>query len=274
MKKWILIGGGIVVAIIIVLLVTVVSNLGPMIKKAVNVYGPDITKTEVRLGDVGISIFSAEAELKEFLLGNPAGFTSPYAMKVGSVKVNVDEKSITGDTIIIDRIEVVAPDISYEKSGGTDNFQTILNNVKETVGADRKTGNKKSDKNGAGKKILIRNFIVKDGKVNLSMSVLAGKTISAPLPDIHLKDIGQKKGGASPAEAFNDVFNALYSKIISPDVAVNLNKGLQALGSSAGALGESAAKEIEGAKEKIKAVEETGQGVKAVTDKFKGLLGK
>ncbi|MBW2359092.1 MAG: hypothetical protein JRF21_10575 [Deltaproteobacteria bacterium] len=66
MKKWILIGSGAVVVIIIVLLVVGVSNLGPIIKNAVNTHGPKMTKTEVRLGDVGISIFSAEAKLKDF----------------------------------------------------------------------------------------------------------------------------------------------------------------------------------------------------------------
>ena len=72
------------------------TNLGPMIKTAVNKYGPEITQTDVRLGAVDISIFSAEAKLKDFLLGNPKGFASPHAMKVGAINLNVDEKSITG----------------------------------------------------------------------------------------------------------------------------------------------------------------------------------
>ena len=49
---------------------------------------------------------------------------------------------------------------------------------------------------------MINNVIVKDGKVNLTMAVLGGKQITAPLPDIHLKDIGKEKGGATPAQAF------------------------------------------------------------------------
>ena len=54
MKKWILIGGGAFVVIVAVVIVLGVSNLGPMIKSAVNTFGPEITKTEVKLGDVGI----------------------------------------------------------------------------------------------------------------------------------------------------------------------------------------------------------------------------
>jgi len=46
------------VVVVVVFLVVGISNIGPIIKKAVNTYGPDITKTAVRLGDVDVSVFS------------------------------------------------------------------------------------------------------------------------------------------------------------------------------------------------------------------------
>jgi len=257
MKKWILIGGGAFVVIIGIVIVVGVSNLGPMIKSAVNTYGPEMTKTEVRLGDVDISLFSAEAELKSFFLGNPKGFRSPQAMNVGSIFVNIDEKSLTGNTIIIDRIEVVAPEITHEKIGRTDNFQTILNNVKKAVGADKtpQTSAKKG-KADEGKKILIKNFIVRDGKVTLDMPILKGKTITTKLPDIHLKDVGKEKGGATPADAFKEIFGALYAKITSPEVTDVFNKGLGGLTTGTQTV-----------------TERAKEGVKTATDKIKGLFG-
>jgi len=264
MKKWFLIGG-VIVIVIIIFLVLGVSNLGPLIKNAVNTYGPKITKTEMRLADVGISIFSGEAKLKGFYLGNPKGFKSPEAMKVGSVYVDVDEGSLTGDTMIIDKIAVVRPEITYEKARGTDNFQTILNNVKRTVGAGG-ASKKETEKEGAGKKILIRDFIVEGGKVNLSMSMLAGKSVSASLPDIHLKDVG--KGGASPAKAFEEVFAALYEKITSRAVADVLNQELKALYPGMEAVGEGAKKQLEGVAEGAK------KELEGATDKVKGFFGK
>jgi len=269
MKKWILLGGGVIIVIIVIAIVVGLSNIGPMIKNAVNTYGPKLTKTEVRVGDVGVSLFSAEAELKDFFLGNPKGFKSPQAMSVKSIYVNVDEKSLTGNTIIIDRIEVVAPEITHEKIHGTDNFQTILNNVKKAVGADKAT--EKPDekvKKDEGKKILIKNFIVRDGKINLAMSMLGGKTLSASLPDIHLKDVGQEKGGTSPADAFKEIFAALYAKITSPAVTDVFNKGLEKLASGTKAVTEEAKKKLETASEGAQ------KEVKATTDKLKGLFGK
>ena len=255
MKKWI-IAGGVIVVLVIVLLIVGVSNLGPMIKSGVNNYGPGITKTEVRLGDVDVSIFSGEAKLKDFYLGNPKGFKSSQAVRVGAIHVDVDEKSlITGDTIIIDRIEVAGPDITYEKTGGTDNFKAILDNVKRTVGkGDKKRSSGEKDR---GKKILIRNFIVRNGKVNLTMPALGGKTISASLPDIHLRDVGQKSNGASPAEVFKEIFTAMYEKITSPAVTGIFNRGLKDLGVGMEEVAENAKKSLG-----------------AVTDNFKGLFGK
>lgn len=269
MKKWILIGGGAFVVIVVIVVVVGVSNLGPIIKNAVNTFGPEITKTEVRLGDVEISLFSAEAKLKDFFLGNPEGFKSPQALSVRSIHVNVDEKSLTKDTIIIDRIEVVAPEITYEKVRGTDNFKAIQNNVNKVVSA-----NKTAKKSGAqgkedgGKKIIIRNFIVKDGKVNLTMSALGGKTIAANLPDIHLKDVGQKEGGVSPADAFKEIFDTLYAKINSPAVTDIFSKGLKTLTGGTKAVTEGVTKQLGTAGEGVKG------GVKSATDKLKGIFGK
>ena len=267
MKKWILIGGGALIVIIIVVVVVGLSNLGPIIKNVVNAYGPQMTKTEVRLEDVDISIFSGKAKLKGFYLGNPKGFKSPEAMRVGSVNVDVDEKSLTGDTIIISRIEVVRPEITYEKIRGTDNFRTILNNLKGSA-SQGEPSKKSAGKQGEGKKLLIKDFIVREGKVNLALSMVGGKTISAPLPDIHLKDVGKEKGGASPAEVFEKVFAALHEQFTSPAMTNMLNKELKELGTSLDAVRGEAKKQLEslGTGEK--------KSMETVTDKVKGLLGK
>jgi uncharacterized protein involved in outer membrane biogenesis len=252
MKKWIIVGAVVVIAIVLFLLVGI-SNLGPLIKNGVNTYGPRITKTEVRLGDVGLSLFSGQANLKDLYMGNPKGFRSPEAMKVRSIHVDLDEKSLAGDTIIIDRIEVIGPEITYEKVTTTDNFQTILNNMKETMGGGGpSTG--KSEKSVGGKKLLVKDFIVRGGKVNLAVSAVVQKDITASLPDMHLKEVG--KGGVPAAQVFAEIVAALYQEITSRSVTETLNQELKALGLDkeglAGTVGEDAKKDLEGVTERVK----------------------
>jgi hypothetical protein len=265
MKKWIFIGIGAIV-VVIAIIIFGLSNLGPIIKQAVNSYGPKITKTELHVDDVGVSIFSAEAKIKRFFLGNPTGFKTPSAMKIGSVLVNVDEKSLTSNTIVVDRIEVITPEITYERIGKNDNFNAILKNI--TKASDSKTSSKQeSEKEGAGKKLIIRNFIVKDGKVNLDLSVYGIKDkqkISATLPNIHLKDIGKKENGASPAEAFKEIFEALYGTITSPAVTDLLNKELSSRGVNLDSLGKDAIKNLGDTVGKEEGLKDVGKTIKGI----------
>jgi hypothetical protein len=255
MKNWLVIGILVVLIIIVVLVITGLKNLGHLIKTAVNRYGPDITKTEVKSGDVRISLSFAKAELMDFYLGNPAEFTSPMAMRVGSILVNVDKSSLMRRTIIINRIELIAPEIYYEKIRGSDNFKAILNNIKISIGADKHLSKDPAGKIKDGKKIFIKDFIVNDGRINLVTAVLGGKAISVPLPDIHLKDLGKDKDGSSPSEISNEIFSALYEKLTESVVSDILNKGLQFNGLS-----------LETINDKVK------KGVEVVMDKWKGYL--
>jgi len=94
MKKWVMIIAGVVIVVVAILFVVVISNLGPVIKTAVNTYGPEITKTDVHLSDVDVSLLSAQAEIRKFYLGNPAKFKSPEAMTVRSIYIDMNEKSL------------------------------------------------------------------------------------------------------------------------------------------------------------------------------------
>lgn len=258
MKKWLLIGIGTVVVIIIALLIVGLSNLGPIIKKTVETVGPKMTKTEVKLDDVGISIFSGEAKLKGFLLGNPKGFKTPTAMQVGSIYVDVDEASLTKDVIVIDQIEISSPKITYETKGKTDNFKAIQHNVKKSSGATKqaaKSGDAPAD-GGKEKKLIINRVIVTDGEITIAGGIL-GEGVTLPLPDIELTDIGKDKGGASPAEAFSQIFGSLADGIGSAATS-----GLEMLKDGAEAL-------QEGVEEAGKEVEE---GAESVTKGVKSLF--
>jgi hypothetical protein len=229
MKKWILIGAGIVIVIIVIFLVIGISKIGPIIKTAVNTYGPGITKTDLRLDDVGVSLFSGDVKLKGFLLGNPKGFTSPDAMKVKSIYVNVEEKSLMKDPVVIDKIEIDSPEITYEKTSGTDNFMAIMENVKKSVGMGE-ASREKPKEGEKGRNLLIKDFVLKDGKVNLVAAFLGGKSIGVTLPDIRLTNIGGGKEGVSPAKASEVILAALYEKITSSAVTDSLNNELKKLG--------------------------------------------
>src|SRR6056297_65000 len=269
MKK-LLIAVGVLIVVLIIIIAVTVSNLGPMVKTAVNKYGPEITQTDVKLSDVDVSLFAGEATLADFLLGNPEGFNTPQAITVKKVHVNIDEKSILKDTIIIDKIEVMSPHINYEIKGKTDNFRALLDNIKQSTGAKEAPPEKKQPAPDEGEKpkknILIKEFILKDGTVDLATTMLKDQKVSASLPDLHLTDIGGKDG-APPAEAFQAIFDKIYAQIQSSQVRDALNEQLKELGP------EFAKLQIDAEGSLDKAMEKGKKGLESIKDKVKGFFG-
>ena len=225
MKKFGIVGAIILLALI-VLLVAGLFSLGPGVTKAINVYGPRLTKTEVRVSNVDISLLSGTATLSEFILGSPKGFTSSETMKVRSIYVDVDERSLFGDTLVIDRIEVFRPEIFYEKRGGTDNLKTILDAMK--------SGQKKSEPSAsrktAGKRLLIKDLILREGTLNVFDPGAEGRNVRVNLSELRLRNVSGETAVAVTAEALAAVLDAIYKQVTSPGRVGTLNRDLKTMG--------------------------------------------
>jgi len=255
MKKRIIAGIILILVIAVIALLYTVSHLGPLIKNAVNTYGPGMTKTDVRLSDVNVSLLSGRASIQNLFIGNPPGFKSREALSVNSVYVDVDEKSLIGSTIIIDRIEVISPRITYETRGSTDNFKTILNNIRSAARSGTTAGTAQAKKK-PGKKVLIRDLIIRDGKVTVASTLAGGGRITVSLPDTHLTNVGGNGKGVTPEEAFTAIVSNLYAGITSPSVIGGIDSQLKQAGTGIG----SAGRNIQ-------------EGVNSVTGALKGVLG-
>ena len=257
MKK-LLIGLAVVVVLVVGGVVYFASNLDSIIKTAVEDVGSEATKTKVTLDGVKISLTSGEGTLSGFHMGNPEGFKTPEAMSFGKVNVKVDTGSVTNDVIVIKEVVIAAPQITYELAGGGSNIQTIQKNVDafaKSMGAGG--GQKPAEKSEGGKKVIIEHLYVRDGKIGVSAAFLAGKQMNVPLPNIHMTDIGKKKGGASPAE----VADQLLTKISQSATGAVSGLGLDKMMGSAKDAASGAAKSLEGA-------------TKGIGDSLKGVFGK
>ncbi|MFT5440519.1 MAG: hypothetical protein ACI9MJ_002393 [Alphaproteobacteria bacterium] len=259
MKKM-LIGVAIVAVLAIGGVVYFASNLDSLIKTAVEKFGSEATKTKVTLSSVDLSLQSGAAALNGFRMGNPAGFKTDKAMSFGTVSIKIDPASLTSEIIVIKEVVISGPDITYESGDGGSNFDVIQKNVDayaKSLGAGG--GDKKEAEEEGGKKIIIEHLYVRDGKVALNSPLLLGKTVSVPLPDIHLKDIGKKEKGATPAQVAGKLMDEISGSIagagkagvasaakMAKDAMDGAKKMLEGAGSGAGNAVDDATKSIKG----------------------------
>jgi len=232
MKKLFLrigLGGVVLIALV---LVVVFFSLNSIVKKGVETLGPEMTRVDVRLGSADISPFSGGGRLSKLFVGNPEGFKTPSAIQMGDIKVGVKVSSVLKDVIVINEINIQAPEITLEGNLSGNNLSKILDNVS---GADEKqkaapaaTGAKKE------KKFCVKELVIDGGKINLSldMSILGGKSATIPLPAIHLSNIGTETDGVTAAELVKQIMKPLLESVLDAakkEIASG-GKGLENLG--------------------------------------------
>ncbi len=257
--KRVAIGLAALVVILVVGVLVLYSSLGAIITKAVNTTGPEIIQAKVNLDETVIDTTSGKGSMHGLFIGNPEGFETESAFKMDKIEIALDTASVTSDTIVINEINIQAPEVTYELGGGGSNIDAIQKNVdafvKKHVGAS--DSKEKSETKEGGTKMVIDHVYVKGGKVNISATLLGGKSMTVPLPDIHLKDLGKKENGATPGEVVKSIIGALNKSIVKAVAPLNLDK-----------VGEVTGKAVEGVKDTLK------KGTEGVTDSMKGIFGK
>lgn len=264
MKKIIL---GIVVLVVVVLVALVVGValfLDSGLKKGIETVGPQVAKVDVKLDGVSLSLLSGSGTIKGLVIGNPQGYQSPHAIRVGSVSLSLSPGSVFSDKIIVKSIRVEAPEIIYELGPGGNNLKKIQANLQESAGGESA---KSTPASGAsGKKLQVDEVIVTGGKVTLASSLLGGKGLSSPIPEIHLTNLGTSPEGITSAELTQKILSQVMDG--SYNVAQNMLKqaGKEVLNVAEGA-GKEALKAAEGAGKS--AVDAAGKALKGVGGLFK-----
>lgn len=233
-KKWKKVVG-VVVLVLVVLALAALLMLDGIIKTAVEKVGSFVTKCDVTVEDVNLSLLRGELDIVNFKVGNPEGYKTDSLMSIGRIFVAMDRNSVFTDTIRVRKVEIAEPAFTVEVGLGHTNVGTVLDNVNRLVPA--KDGEKKPEPEPTegGKKVVIDHVLVNGGKVSVSATILGGNALPIPLPTVELHDIGKEKGGTSMPEAIAEIFQGMLKGVL--DVA---NKALGSVGDAAGAVTEGA----------------------------------
>lgn len=233
MKRILLLVGGLGVVLVVALVIFVFTGLGAAIKAVVEGVGSEVTKTEVRLASADVSVTSGQGRLKGLVVGNPKGYSTPSAIELGEIKVTLDTATVTSDTIVIKEVLIDGPHLTYEFGPGGSNIGVIQENA-ASFGGGGGGGSGKGGKDSGGtkepsgarqeggKKVIIENLIVRNGRVGVSASFLKGKSVGAGLREIHLKDVGKSEGGATAAEVAQELLGALTKSALDAVAGLNL----------------------------------------------------
>jgi hypothetical protein len=214
------------------------SNLGPILKAAIEKYGSAATQTQVKVDSVTLSASSGQGTITGLVVDNPKGFSTPHAMELSSIAVAINTSTLTQNPVEVSAVTIAAPHVTYEQGDSGGNLQKLQQNVTQYAGgsASAKSPSGQAPKPSspaqpstssstpptgpsaasgppgqaqADRKLIIDKLDVTEGQVTVAATLLKGRTLTASLPAIHLTDIGKKEGGATPAEVAQLVISAI-----------------------------------------------------------------
>jgi uncharacterized protein involved in outer membrane biogenesis len=221
-----------VAVLLVVVLVVVVLFLGQLVKTAVERVGPQFAGVEMSLESARVYLLLGDIKLTGLVIGNPEGFKTPSAVELAQFVVDIDMGSLFTDTIVIKKIHIDGPQITYERGLKTSNLTQIQENLAPAEEKPKKEESEapkeKSDK--PAKKVVIDDFFLENGKVSVSIALAGGKKLTVPMAPMHLTDIGKDSDGASITDIVNEVYGAIMASVgnavsASGDLAGDALKG-------------------------------------------------
>jgi uncharacterized protein involved in outer membrane biogenesis len=229
MKKWIIRLAIVGVVLLVAAVAALFYFLNDIVKSGVETAGPQLTKGELRLTKANLSPFSGLAQMTGLFVGNPQGWKSDSAVKVGDVKVMLNVRSALSDTVIIDSIHIQAPEITYETTLTGSNLGKILENIEAAAGGATPTDTAASK---PGKKFRVKDIHIQGARVHLAA---LGKQITVPLADIRLQNIGTDGQGATAAELTRDILKPLLASVVkaAAESATGITQQVKDLGKDA-----------------------------------------
>ena len=217
---------GIVVGVIIVLLIVLLLTLPFIIKGSIQHVGPMITGVPMNIKHIAFNPFEGSLTIRELFVGNPQGYSSPYAVKLGYFHVDIGMKTLFSKKILIERVEVKGVDLNYETSLLLkNNIQEIQDNVNKLAGADQKQEKapEKKEKAPGQKPLQIDYLELRD---ITAWVVMKGTKAKAPLmvAPIVMTQLGTGEDGITSVMVINDVLISMVTgvtKLIGVNAAVD-----------------------------------------------------
>lgn len=259
-KKGLLLILGTAAVVAAVLFFLLISNLDDIVKGAIEKYGSRATRTAVTVASVRLNIRDGEGSIHGLSIGNPGGFSAPHAFNLEAISLAIDTASVRNDPVIIEKVQISGPWVIYEVDpSGKSNMQEINKNL----GLEKRSGQPAGEgKKGREKKIIIKDFIIENGRVEIRVAALPGEPIFATLPKIHLKNLGGR-GGETPSEIATQVLAPLVDRAMGAAADAGVQRYLgksreevkrmveQKAKEQLGEMGEDATKETEGVLKKF-----------------------
>ncbi len=192
------------------------ERLDVIVKVALEHYGPQVAGVSIDVGEVEISPRDGRGVLRRVDIGNPPGFSTQRAARLGEITVLVDPATVRAPVVLIHEISIGATTVTYEQGAHGTNLEAIQKHIAGYVkqAAEESRGAAKTPSGrDVRHRFIVERLVIHNAKVTLTNAQLKGQGVTFDLPDIELANLGKRQGGATASEIASTVADALTARI-------------------------------------------------------------
>lgn len=228
MQKSVLIVGLAIIAAIVLVMASVgyvLFDIDGLIRKQTEATASRAFKTEASLADASMSLKTGEGRLIGLRIPNPPGFPMGDAVDAPLITAQVDTDVSAGPVMTVAEAVIDHPKVRLDIASG----QANLIRLAESARALARQVHDGVDTRGPVQRFRIKQLTLKDGSLTVGADVLKNKTVTVPMPDSRLIDVGGE-GGLLPAELVAAVYELIVTASERASRRVDLSKAAEDAG--------------------------------------------
>lgn len=202
---------GLVLFLAIVVVVMVFWG-GHVIKTSVNRLGPQLLGVPVVLEDARFHPIRGFVSLSGLVVGNPEGFRTESLFDLTYLEVDIDMWTVFSDPIVITRIVIKKPQITYEMGLRRTNIGVLLDRLEGEVEADEVAIETEMEVAPA-RGVVIQELVLRDATARISATALRGGSVPITLGTITLNDLGGED--QSITQISTQIMGAIFGVLVN-----------------------------------------------------------
>lgn len=183
-----------------------VRNLDRLAAEAIEQAGDELLAAGVSLDSAKVGILDGTLKLSGFVISNPEGYSSEPVLSVGTIVLDVDLGSLDGQVIVVQRIEILDPQVVYEvDSRGVSNLDVLQRRLEKKMPTSRGADNQR---------LIVERVDFRGGSITARAAAQPGLELVFDFPVVVMHDLGTPDG-ALPETIGNVIAERLMTEITS-----------------------------------------------------------
>ncbi|MDD5135256.1 MAG: hypothetical protein PHP01_07590 [Phycisphaerae bacterium] len=252
-----------VLVIVIIAVLAAPFFINGILKVAIEKAGSKQLGVGVSVDKVNLNIASGTITISGLAIKNPRDYEYEHILKVGTIAVKADVKSLLSDTVEVNQVDLKDTAVVIEQKGLSSNLNDILKSMPKS-----KKETKPAAETKTGKNLHIASVDINSIAVTAKLLPIPGKSDSVTfnIKHLHFSDIGGAKKTTLAdftGKIFTEIAAAVATQgagIIPADVLGSVNQSLESVNK--------AGEEI------LKTGQQAGEEIEKATESLKGLFKK